>query len=170
MMAVKVSAYSEPRPACGVARARGGLRSCAAPSGCQPSAAESCWPTRNADNSVPVRTILGFLVRQTCVNKRTQAVDSRECASPLGVNREGPFQVRCSFATASTAASSWTVWMPSFVVVAIKLACADVAHEARGALSGLSGQRHGRWCHVRDTSGTHEGATLGSLFSRLNHL
>ena len=59
--------------------------------------------------------------------------------------------------------------MPSFVVVAIKLACADVAHKARGALSGLSGQRHGRWCHIRDTSGTHEGATLGSLFSRLNH-
>ena len=39
----------------------------------------------------------------------------------------------------------------------------------RRALSGLSGQRYGRWCHVRHAR-MPECATLGSLFSRLNHL
>ena len=53
-----------------------------------------------------------------------------------------------SFASASTAASSWTARMSSVVVDAIELACAGVAHKARAALSGLSGRRHGRWCSV----------------------
>ena len=65
--------------------------------------------------------------------------------------------------------------MSSVVVDAIKLACTGVTHEARGALSGLtasagSGIRypgHGRAAGA--TFGTHECATLGSLFSRLNH-
>ena len=56
------------------------------------------------------------------------------------------------FAPAQTAASSWTARRSSVVVVAIDLACAGVAHKARGALSGLSGQRHGRRCRVRATS------------------
>ena len=36
--------------------------------------------------------------------------------------------------------------MPSVVVDAVKMACSGVAHEARGALSRLSGRRQdGRW-------------------------
>ena len=56
------------------------------------------------------------------------------------------------FAPAQTPASSWTARLPSVVVDAVELACAGIAHKARGALSGLSGQRHGRWCRVRAAS------------------
>ena len=34
----------------------------------------------------------------------------------------------------------------------IELVCTGVAHKARAALSGLSGQRHGRWCRVHAPS------------------
>ena len=47
------------------------------------------------------------------------------------------------------AASSWTARRSSVVDDAIELACTGVAHKARAALSGLSGQRHGRRCRVR---------------------
>ena len=57
-----------------------------------------------------------------------------------------------SFALRKPAASSWTARIPSVVVDAIKLTCAGVADKARGALSGLSGQRHGRRCRVRAPS------------------
>ena len=49
-----------------------------------------------------------------------------------------------SVCSRKSAASSWTARRSSVVVVAIDLACAGVAHKARGALSGLSRQRHGR--------------------------
>ena len=56
----------------------------------------------------------------------------------------------------------------SVVVVAIKLACAGVVHEARGALSGLS--RAAAWpLRAGATFGTHEGRHARVLFSRLNH-
>ena len=50
------------------------------------------------------------------------------------------------------AASSWTARRSSVVDDAIKLVCTGIAHKARGALSGLSGRRHGRWCRVRAPS------------------
>ena len=53
------------------------------------------------------------------------------------------------FAPAQTLASPSTVrWSsgPSTPPSTIELACTGVAHKARAALSGLSGQRHGRWC------------------------
>ena len=56
------------------------------------------------------------------------------------------------FALRKLSSSSWTARIPSVVVDAIKLACGGVAHKARGALSGLSRQRHGRWCRVRAPS------------------
>ena len=52
--------------------------------------------------------------------------------------------------------------MSSVVVDAVELACAGIAHEARSALSGLSGRRHGRWCRVRAPL---EQPTLGSVRS-----
>ena len=60
--------------------------------------------------------------------------------------------VCCGLSLTHSAASSWTARRSSVVVVAIDLACAGVAHKARGALSGLSGRRHGRWCRVRARS------------------
>ena len=74
-----------------------------------------------------------------------------------------PLAAAASLATASTAASLYTVRKSSVVVVAIKLACAGVAHEARGALSGLSGQRHGRWCHVRHARMRHARVPLFTI-------
>ena len=56
------------------------------------------------------------------------------------------------FALRKLSSSPETVWMSSVVVDAIKLACGGVAHKARGALSGLGWQRHGRRCRVRAPS------------------
>ena len=53
------------------------------------------------------------------------------------------------FAPAQTLASLSTVRWSSAVVSTIELACTGVAHKASAALSGLSGQRHGRWCLIR---------------------
>ena len=45
-------------------------------------------------------------------------------------------------------ASPSTVRWSSAVDSTIELACTGVAHKARAALSGLSGQRHGRRCRA----------------------
>ena len=52
------------------------------------------------------------------------------------------------FAPAQTLASPSRVRWSSAVDSTIELACTGLAHKARAALSGLSGQRHGRWCRV----------------------
>ena len=53
------------------------------------------------------------------------------------------------FAPAQTLASLSRVRWSSAVDSTIELACTGVFHKARAALSGLSGQRHGRRCRIR---------------------
>ena len=56
------------------------------------------------------------------------------------------------FAPAHTLASPSTVRWSSAVDSIIELACTGVTHKAGAALSGLSGQRHGRRCRIRAVS------------------
>jgi hypothetical protein len=56
------------------------------------------------------------------------------------------------FAPAQTLASPSRVRWSSAVDSTIELACTGVTHKARAALSGLSGQRHGRRCRIRAAS------------------
>ena len=56
------------------------------------------------------------------------------------------------FAPAQTLASPSRVRWSSAVDSNIELACTGVTHKARAALSGLSGQRHGRRCRIRAAS------------------
>ena len=70
-----------------------------------------------------------------------------------------------SFAPAQTLASPSTVRWSSAVDSTIELACTGVAHKARAALSGLSGQRYGRRCRIRAASSAgRRGRPMTDLF------
>ena len=154
-MTVKATAHTEPR---------GALWSI----GCQPSAAESCSPTATHGRSMLECTIHGP-GRCSLIDRRTQwmvlsaAIDKRCIAEGLW----GPSSIlRLSLD------ANCSVIVDSKDAVgrrrrhAVKMACAVIAHEARGALSGISGRRHGRWCRVLAASSARRSAPSELFFNR----